>query len=579
MFFSKLYAPTLKETPSDADLISIKYLIRAGFVRKIAAGVYVYLPLAWKVIKKIENIVREEMDAIGSQEIMLPIIQPAELWYESGRWDDYGPEMMKLKDRHERDFTLGPTHEEMITASVRNELRSYKQLPLSLYQIQNKYRDEIRPRFGLIRSREFIMKDAYTFHTDQESLDEYYDLFYGAYDKIMKRLGLEYQAVEADSGTIGGKGSHEFNALAEAGESTILYCDCGYAATDEKAEYQAETIEIEKDLTPREKVSTPDVKTIEEVAEFLKTSKERIVKSLLYKGKKGFILAMIRGDQDLNEAKLRAYYNDQTIQMASPEEIIKEFSVPVGFIGPVGISEEVEIIGDKSIEGMRNYVVGGMDKDYHYINVSPERDFKVNVFADLKIVKEGDKCPLCGKPLQEKKGIELGQVFKLGTKYSKSMNGFYTDENGSKKPYLMGCYGWGVSRTLEASVEQLHDENGIIWPLSIAPYQIIVTVVNFSDDMQRETGLKLYNILKEKGYEVIIDDRKLSPGFKFKDADIIGIPLRITVGKKIKEGKIELKSRISKDREDVPADDIDTLINKIEEIFADYNPIEVIGEN
>jgi prolyl-tRNA synthetase len=578
VFFSKLYAPTLKESPSDADLIGIKYLIRAGFVRKIAAGIYTYLPLGWKVIKKIESIVREEMDAIGSQEIMLPIIQPAELWHESGRWEDYGPEMMKLKDRHDRDFTLGPTHEEMITAVVRNELKSYKQLPLSLYQIQNKYRDEIRPRFGLMRSREFIMKDAYTFHPDEKSLDEYYDLFYSAYDKIMKRLGLKYLAVEADSGTIGGKGSHEFNALAEAGESTILYCDCGYAATDEKAEYKIETIKGDEEFLPMEKVETPNVKTIEDVSKFLKVPREKIVKSLLYKGKKGFILVMIRGDQDLNEAKLKSYYGDQTIQMANPNEIMEEFNVPVGFIGPVGISKKVKIIGDKSVEGMKNYVVGGMENNYHYKNASPGKDFNIKLFADLKMVKKGDLCPVCGKLLKEKKGIELGQVFKLGIKYSNSMNGVFTDEDGKSKPYYMGCYGWGISRTLEASVEQLHDENGIIWPLSIAPYQIIITVVNFSDVAQKESGLKLYDMLKGNGYEVIIDDRKLSPGFKFKDADLIGFPLRITVGNKIKEGKIELKSRLDRDKKEIAIEDTDLLMKTVEEILKDYNPAEKSGE-
>ncbi len=578
MFFSKLYAPTLKESPSDADLIGIKFLIRAGFVRKIAAGIYTYLPLGWKVIKKIETIVREEMDAIGSQEIMLPIIQPAELWHESGRWEDYGPEMMKLKDRHDRDFTLGPTHEEMITAVVRNELKSYKQLPLSLYQIQNKYRDEIRPRFGLMRSREFIMKDAYTFHPDEKSLDEYYDLFYSAYDKIMKRLGLKYLAVEADSGTIGGKGSHEFNALAEAGESTILYCDCGYAATNEKAEYKIETTKSNEELLPMEKVETPNVKTIEDVSKFLKISREKIVKSLLYKGKKGFILVMVRGDQDLNEAKLKSYYGDQTIQMANSNEIMEEFNVPVGFIGPVGISKKVEIIGDKSIEGMKNYVVGGMENNYHYKNVSPGKDFNIKLFTDLKMVKKGDRCPVCGKLMKEKKGIELGQVFKLGIKYSNSMNGVFTDENGKSKPYYMGCYGWGISRTLEASVEQLHDENGIIWPLSIAPYQIIITVVNFSDTTQKEIGLKLYNMLKGNGYEVIIDDRKLSPGFKFKDADLIGFPLRITVGNKIKEGKVELKSRLNRDKKEITIEDTDLLMKTIEKILKNYNPIEKTGE-
>ncbi|OAA31770.1 prolyl-tRNA synthetase [Kosmotoga arenicorallina S304] len=573
MRFSELYAPTLREAPSDADLISIKLLIRGGFVRKVAAGVYAYLPLGLRVLKKIENIVREEMDRIGCQESLLPIIQPAELWHESGRWDDYGPEMMKLKDRHERDFTLGPTHEEIITSVLRSELRSYRQFPLSLYQIAVKYRDEIRPRFGLMRAREFIMKDAYSFHTDWESLDKAYKKFYNAYSRIMDRIGLRYLVVEADSGAIGGNESHEFNVLAKSGESTLLYCDCGYAASDEKAEYMLfdKSNSVEQ-MSPLERVETPGVRTVEEVASFLEKQPGDIVKSLLYHGKKGYVMTLIRGDVTLNESKLKAHLGDQSLRLAEPQEVLELFGVPIGFIGPIGLPDNMKIVADHTVKPLANFVVGGMKEGTHYVNACYGRDFNIDEWADLKMVQEGDPCPKCGKALKGTKGIELGHIFKLGTKYSEKMNGYFTDENGNSKPYIMGCYGWGISRTMSASVEQLHDKNGIIWPLSIAPYQIIISALNTSDEQIMKVSEDLYKILQKKNYEVLLDDRELSPGVKFKDADLIGIPLRITIGRKLKEQKIELKLRTSSPK-DVEVDEkYSKVLEKIEELLNNYNP-------
>jgi len=540
MRFSRLYAPTLREDPSDAEIPSQALLQRAGFIRKIAAGVYTYLPLARRTLLKIENIVREEMDKIGAQEILMPIIQPAELWQRSGRWDDYGPEMMKLKDRHNRDFTLGPTHEELVTELIRNELNSYKQLPVSLYQITTKFRDEIRPRFGVLRAREFIMKDAYSFHDSWESLDETYQLFKDAYSKIMERIGLRYSVIEAATGAIGGNESHEFVAFANTGESNILYCDCGYAGSDERVPYKGDYKKDDEAEKTLEKVYTPNVRTVEQVAEFLNVPIRKIVKSLVFKGRDGFVMALVPGDRELNFEKLKAYLGDQSLQMAEAEEILEEFGVPIGFLGPVG-ADKVRIVADYGVKYMKNFVVGGMEKDYHYINVNLDRDFKVNEWTDLVVVQIGDPCPVCGKPLKGEKGIELGHIFKLGTKYSDSMDVKYMDKDGKMKSFIMGCYGWGISRTLGAIVEQLHDDDGIIWPRSVAPYEVDIVVVG--KEKEKEFSEKLYSYLLDKGVDVIIDDRNVSPGVKFKDADLIGFPVRITVGRKLKEGKVEIKER------------------------------------
>ncbi|ADA66398.1 prolyl-tRNA synthetase [Thermotoga petrophila RKU-10] len=574
MRMKDLYAPTLKETPSDVETVSHEYLLRGGFIRKVAAGIYTYLPLGRRVLLKIENIVREEMNRIGAQEILMPILQPAELWKQSGRWDDYGPEMMKLKDRHERDFTLGPTHEEIVTDLVKNELRSYKQLPLTLYQIANKYRDEIRPRFGLLRAREFIMKDAYSFHASWESLDETYEQFKKAYSRIMERLGVRYMIIEAETGTIGGNASHEFVVPAKIGETNVLFCEkCGYQASDEKAEYKGEYTQEQEEEKPLKKVPTPGVKTIEEVSEFLGVPPSKIVKSLLYKGREGYVMVLIRGDLDLNEAKLKAHLKDQSLRMATPEEILKDFGVPVGFIGPVGV--DVKKVADHSVRGLKNFVVGGMEEDTHYVNANHPRDFKVDEWYDLRTVVEGDPCPVCGEPLKATKGIELGHIFKLGTKYSEAMKAYFMDENGEMKPFIMGCYGWGVSRTMAAVVEHFHDENGMIWPLSIAPYTVVVDILNMNDAEQKQIGELIYQVLSEKGEEVVLDDREVSPGFKFKDADLIGFPIRINVGRSLKEGVVELKKRYSKELVKVNIKNgFGALLETLEKMKREYDPKE-----
>ena len=570
MRFSKLYAPTLKEVPSDADIKSMELLIRGGFIRKVASGVYSYLPLGWKVIKKIENIVREEINAIGAQEMLMPVVQPAELWKQTGRWDDYGPEMMKLTDRHNRSFTLGPTHEEMITHIVRNELISYKQLPTTLYQIATKYRDEIRPRFGVLRAREFIMKDAYSFHTSENSLDETYNDFYRAYEKILNRMDVEFVAVEADTGAIGGSNSHEFQILADSGESTILYCsECGYYATDEKANSGMKFEKTNEEMKELKIVDTPNQKTIEEVSKFLNTTPQNTVKSILLKGKEEWVLALIRGDYEINLSKIRTVANDQTLDLGEPGEIWNKFNVEIGFIGPVGI-KDVKIIADYSIKTISNGVTGALEQDKHYINVNEGRDFKVDIYSDIRVISENEPCPKCGTPLKSKKGIEVGQVFKLGTKYSEKMNGVYADENGRPKPYIMGCYGWGVSRTLGAVVEQLHDENGIKWPKAIAPFEVIVINASKSPEALKKSE-ELYDELLKKGYDAALDDRKVSPGFKFKDSDLIGIPLKIVVGRAFKEGNVELKLRNEKDGEVLKAD-VEKILERVKEKLDSYKP-------
>ncbi|AIY87777.1 MULTISPECIES: proline--tRNA ligase [unclassified Thermotoga] len=576
MRMKDLYAPTLKETPSDVETVSHEYLLRGGFIRKTAAGIYTYLPLGRRVLLKIENIVREEMNRIGAQEILMPILQPAELWKQSGRWDDYGPEMMKLKDRHERDFTLGPTHEEIVTDLVKNELRSYKQLPLTLYQIANKYRDEIRPRFGLLRAREFIMKDAYSFHASWESLDETYEEFKKAYSRIMERLGVRYMIIEAETGAIGGNASHEFVVPAKIGETNVLFCEkCGYQASDEKAEYKGEYTQEQEEEKPFKKVPTPGVKTIEEVSEFLGVPPSKIVKSLLYKGREGYVMVLIRGDLELNEAKLKAHLKDQSLRMATPEEILKDFGVPVGFIGPIGV--DVKKVADHSVRGLKNFVVGGMEEDTHYVNANHPRDFKVDEWYDLRTMVEGDPCPVCGEPLKATKGIELGHIFKLGTKYSEAMKAYFMDENGEMKPFIMGCYGWGVSRTMAAVVEHFHDENGMIWPLSIAPYTVVVDILNMNDAEQKQVGEKIYQVLSEKGEEVVLDDREVSPGFKFKDADLIGFPIRINVGRSLKEGVVELKKRYSKELVKVNIKNgFGALLETLEKMKREYDPKEAV---
>ncbi|AJC73780.1 prolyl-tRNA synthetase [Pseudothermotoga hypogea DSM 11164 = NBRC 106472] len=570
MRFSQLYAPTVKEAPADAEVVSHALLYRAGFIRKAAAGVYTYLPLAKRTLSKIENIVREEMNKIGAQEISMPIIHPAELWQMTGRWDDYGDEMMKLKDRHGRDFALGPTHEEMVTFLVKDEVRSYKQLPLFLYQIGPKYRDEIRPRFGLLRAREFIMKDGYSFHDSEESLDEAYKACSDAYSKIVERINLKYMIVEAASGAIGGSQSHEFVSFAQVGETNLLRCNsCGYSSSDEQAPYRGEYEKIEEDEKLIQLVHTPNVRTVQQVADFLSVEPKRIVKSLLFVGRNGFVMALIQGDRELNVEKLKVFMKDQSLRLATPDEVFETFKVPIGFVGPVGVN--VPIVADHGVRHLKNVVVGGMKEDYHYVNANVGRDFNPDHYTDLVLVVENDPCPVCGKPLQAMKGIELGHVFKLGTKYSQSMGAYYMDREGNLKPFIMGCYGWGVSRTMAAVVEQLNDEDGIIWPRSIAPYEVIVTVVSMNDERQKKFAESLYRELNNKGIEALLDDREISPGMKFKDADLIGFPLRITVGKSLQDGFVELKLRNEKNQTRIEAD-VSKVVQTCVNMLDSYDP-------
>jgi prolyl-tRNA synthetase len=572
--FSQLYAPTLKETPADAEVISHELLVRGGFIRKVAAGVFTYLPLGKKVLKKIEEIVREEMDRVGCQEILMPIIQPSDMWKTTGRWEDYGPEMMKLIDRHDREFTLGPTHEEMVTTTVKHELYSYKSLPVNLYQIYTKYRDEIRPRFGLLRAREFIMKDAYSFHTSMEDLHKTYQVMYQAYANILKRMGLKYMVVEADTGAIGGSCSHEFNILAENGESHLFYCPkCGYSASDEKAEYFSDDSCSEELVRAKTRVSTPGVKTIEQVSAYLKTDSSKIVKSLLFKGRSEFIMVLIRGDREINLSKLRAITKDQTLELAQPEDVLQEFGVPIGFIGPSGIKKTVTIIGDLSVKNLKNVVIGGMETDFHYVDANEGRDFTVTKWHDVRMVEKGDRCPHCQTPMEETLGIEMGHIFELGTKYSEKLEACYIDEKGESKPFVMGCYGWGVSRTIAGIVEQLHDEKGIIWPVNVAPFRIIITVVNYNDAVQKNVGERLYRYFLDKGAEVLLDDRLTSAGSKFNDADLTGIPIRITVGKAVATGSIEMKKRYEKEAVRLSIEDgFEKVYQRFESMIGDYAP-------
>ncbi|MDD6697597.1 MAG: proline--tRNA ligase [Veillonellaceae bacterium] len=544
---SNLYAPTLRNTPAEAEIVSHQLMYRAGMIRKVAGGMYTFLPLGWRVIRKIEQIIREEMDAAGGQEIMMPILQPGELWQESGRWAAYGAEMMRMKDRHGRDFCLGPTHEEMITDLVRDELHSYKQLPLMLYQIQDKFRDERRPRFGLMRSREFIMKDLYSFDKDPEGMMVSYQKMYDAYSKIYTRMGLEYRPVEADSGAIGGGHSHEFTVLADAGESNIAYCSqCDYAASDEKAELKPETMPAEEAL-PLEKVSTPGTNTIESLCEFLKIPAEKTIKAVAYQTDTDeLVLVFIRGDHDVNEVKVLNQVEGALELRMADEEVIQAAGGCPGFMGPIGIKKGTHVFVDASVMNVQNGVTGANEKDVHYKNVNPERDFDKDaiVISDFRMVREGDPCPHCGAPMKMTRGIEAGQVFALGTKYSAAMGATFLDEQGKEQPLYMGCYGIGVGRTMAAAIEQNNDKDGIVWPRAIAPFEVVVAVVNAKKDDQLAYGEEIYKECQAAGIDTLLDDRKERAGVKFKDCDLIGYPLRVTIGPKAVEGDtIEIKVR------------------------------------
>lgn len=566
MKVSRMYAPTLREVPSEAEIISHQLLLRAGFIRKLANGMYTYLPLAWRVIKKIENIIRDEMDKKNAQEIMMPIMQPAELWQESGRWGAYGAEMIRLKDRHGHEYCLGPTHEEMVTTVAKTDVRSYRQLPLNLYQIQDKFRDERRPRFGLMRSRDFIMQDAYSFDRDEAGLDVAYNDMYEAYSNIFSRCGLKFRTVEADSGAIGGNCSHEFMVLAESGEAEIVYCPaCDYAADIEKAELNLVQAEKEEAL-PLEKIATPDCKTIEAVCQYLNLPVDHSIKAVAFNSEKGLILCFVRGDHEVNEIKVINTVGVTELEMAEPEILAANGTVG-GYMGPVNLDpEKVILVIDQSVMEMSNACCGANEEGYHLKNVNPGRDFKPTYVADIRLMAEGDPCPHCGHSVKKARGIEVGQVFKLFTKYSEAMNATFLDENGKEKPMVMGCYGIGVGRTMAATVEQNNDKDGMIWPVSIAPYHVLVVPVNVKDEESNAKAEEIYHELQKAGVEVVIDDRKDRPGVKFKDADLIGYPMRVVVGPKtLSTGELEVKIRRTGEVKMLPLDS--DYIGTIQEIL------------
>lgn len=553
MKMSELFVQTLREVPSDAEVFSHKLLVRGGYIKKLASGIYNYLPLMWKVLKKIENIIREEMNNAGAQELLMPFVQPQELWEESGRWEIYGKELMRLKDRHDRGMCLGPTHEEVITSIARDIIKSYRHLPLNLYQIQSKFRDEIRPRFGLLRGREFLMKDAYSFDVDEVGLDIEYEKMVKTYKKIFERCGLETKVVRSDTGAIGGSASHEFMVIidTDAGENDVFYCEkCEYAANSDHAVSILPEAVIDGGFSKAEIVDTPNTKSIEELSEFLKISPSIILKTLVYIADKKPVLVLIRGDKTVEETKLKNALNAIEIRIASAAEIEElmiqhSFNADKGFISPIGMNG-IRIIADESVKNLKNFIVGCNQKDKHIVGANFGAEVcEVKEFFDVRLVEKGDFCTECGASLNVTQGIEVGNIFKLGTKYSKPMNAVFADIDGKEKPYVMGCYGIGISRTAAAAVEKYHDENGIIWPIAIAPYHVIIVPVNINDELQMQVAVEIYEKLLSQGIEAVIDDRDERAGVKFKDADLIGFPFRITVGKTIQEGLVEFKTRIS----------------------------------
>lgn len=568
MRYSQFFIPTLKETPSDAEVVSHQLMMRAGMIRKLAAGIYSYMPLGLRSIRKFEQIVREEMNRAGAIELLMPGVQPAELWIESKRWAQYGKELLRFKDRKDNEFCLAPTHEEVITDIARREVKSYRQMPVNFYQIQTKFRDEIRPRFGLMRGREFIMKDAYSFDVDSSAADLSYDKMYQAYNRIFERCGLNFRAVEADTGSIGGSASHEFMVLASSGEDAIVSCNaCRYAANVEKAEgiLQQQSGGGEKQLT---KVATPDKKTIAEVAHFLGLETSLTVKTLVLSNGEGqFVMALVRGDHELNELKLKNHLAWDEIQMATDDEILRFTGSPPGFLGPVGIKEELLVVADYALEAMSDFVIGANEVDQHYTGANIGRDFTPSRVADIRLIGAGDPCPRCsGGTLEIWRGIEVGHVFKLGTKYSSALNASYLDKDGKEQTIFMGCYGIGIGRTVAASIEQNHDENGIIWPLPLAPFHCSVVALNANkDENVMTTAQSIHDTLEAAGIEVLLDDRDERPGFKFKDHDLIGIPLRIVVGgKHLADGKVEYKLRSTGDMQLVsPEQAIENVITAV----------------
>lgn len=560
---STYLSPTLRDVPSDAEVTSHQLMLRAGLIRQLTSGAYSYLPLGLRALKKVENIVREEMDKSGAQELLMPALQPAEVWKESGRWDAYGPELMRLNDRHNREFVLGPTHEEVITKIVKNDVQSYKKLPMTLYQIQNKFRDEIRPRFGVLRAREFIMKDAYSFDTDFEGLDESYQKMYDAYTRIFTRCELDFRAIEADSGAMGGTDTHEFMVLSEIGEDTIAYSDqSDFAANIEIAPVVVNYTKSDEEERDMELVETPDMKTIEEVSQFLNQPKEKLIKSMLFIVDEKPVLVLVRGDHQVNDVKIKHLLEAQIVELATEEETEEWLGTMPGFVGPINVNKEVKVIADHAVNSIVNGVCGANKKDAHYINTNVNKDFQVEEFADLRNIQEGDPSPDGKGTIHFKEGIEVGHVFKLGTRYSESMDAYYLDENGKSKPIVMGSYGVGVSRTIAAIIEQHHDEAGIVWPVSVTPFHVHIIPINFNQDDQRELALELYDKMKEERLDVLLDDRKERPGVKFADADLFGFPIRVTVGKKAKEGIVEVKIRKSGESFEVHKDELYESLKK-----------------
>ena len=566
MKMSKLFVQTLREFPNDAEAISHKLLVRAGFIKKLANGIYTYMPLAQRVLTKISNIVREEMNASGAQELLMPFVQPAEVWQKSGRWQVYGKELLRCKDRHDNDMCLAPTHEEVITSVVSDVINSYKQLPLNVYQIQSKFRDEIRPRFGLLRGREFIMKDAYSFHTSQEDLEREYEVMAKTYTKIFNRCGLETKAVQSDSGAIGGSVSHEYMVLTDTmvGENDVFYCDsCDYSANSNHAISILPTEVTDGGFSKEEIVDTPNVKTIDDLAKFLNVNPNCILKAVAYIYDSKPALVMIRGDKEIEETKLMNALNALEIRPMEENEVSELLNSSAGFISYRGIDKtKVKVLFDNTAKGMKNFVLGANEKDKHIVGANLEDNIE---FVDVSLVKEGEYCPVCKKPLKVTRGIEVGNIFQLGTKYSKPMNACYTDVDGQLKPYIMGCYGIGVSRTMAAAIEKYHDDFGIVWPKEIAPYHVDIVPVNVEDELQARVANELYEKLCALGIEVVIDDRNERAGVKFKDADLIGFPIRITVGKTISEGLVEFKTRADGEMVKVSVDEAikkcQTLLN------------------
>ncbi|WP_203332654.1 proline--tRNA ligase [Planococcus beigongshangi] len=562
---SATFIPTLRETPADAEVKSHQLLLRAGFIRQNTSGIYSFLPLGKRVLDKVEKIIREEMENAGSVEVFLPAMQQAELWQETGRWYSYGDELMRLKDRNGREFALGATHEEVITDLLRDEIKSYKKLPLNLYQIQSKFRDEKRPRFGLLRGREFLMKDAYSFHSTTESLDETYDVMMQAYKNIFTRLGLDFRMVIADSGAIGGKDNHEFMVLSDIGEDTIAYSDTSsYAANIEMAQVNIEYSVPDITAEEMEKVETPDQKKIAEVAEFFGTDAENCIKTLVFKADEEFVVVLSRGDHEVNDVKVKHATDAKVVEMATPEEVKELIGCEIGSIGPVALPENIRVIADNAVKTIVNGIAGANEPGYHYKNVTPEQDFQVEKYADLRFIKEGDPSPDGQGTIRFAEGIEVGHIFKLGTRYSEDMKATILNDQGRAVPYIMGCYGIGVSRVVAAVAEQFNDDDGFTWPAVAAPYDVHVVPVNMKDDVQRETAAEIYTLLKSKRFEVLMDDRNERAGVKFADADLIGLPVRITVGKKAADGILEVKIRSTGETFEWKQEE---LLEQLEQVF------------